>query len=139
MPGTRRLIQREQQIKLSRLMNMRYRPAELAEELGVNVDTVYRSWIPAGAPCVRDNTRSYWIVGTEFAQWAQQEYERNQANKTGLAENEAWCMHCCRPAQIIDLSIRRINRHLAMKQGLCAFCGGKVNKAISVKALEGGK
>jgi len=31
-------------IKLSRLLNMLYKPSEIAEEIGVSVDTVYRSY-----------------------------------------------------------------------------------------------
>jgi len=37
-------------IKLGRLLNMLYKPSEIAEEIGVAQDTVYRSYLPAGAP-----------------------------------------------------------------------------------------
>lgn len=48
MPGPR--LNRSQTGRLKRLLDMQYTVAELAAELGVSPDAIYRSHIPAGAP-----------------------------------------------------------------------------------------
>ena len=63
-------FKRAQLIRLDRLLHMRYTPAELAREIGVSVDTVYRSYIPAGCPQEPRGGGRYWIVGSEFRDWA---------------------------------------------------------------------
>ena len=52
-----------------RLLNMQYRPSEIADELHVGVNTIYRSWIPSGLPCSRDERGQIWIIGTELQAW----------------------------------------------------------------------
>ena len=37
------LLRHTQIIRLERILNMLYKPAELAEEIAVNPDTIYRS------------------------------------------------------------------------------------------------
>lgn len=65
--------------KLTRLLNMQYRPSELADELGIDITVIYKSYIPLGCPHTKDDTGHLWIVGTEFRQW----FKRNKlkANK----------------------------------------------------------
>jgi len=63
-------------------MTMRYRPSELADELGCHVDTVYRTFVPAGCPHTRDSSGHIWIVGTEFAAWARSVLSRNGVKLT---------------------------------------------------------
>ena len=59
-----------QVVKLARLMDMLYKPAEIAAELEVSPDTVYRSYLPAGCPHTRDKKNNIWIHGPAFASWA---------------------------------------------------------------------
>jgi hypothetical protein len=55
--------------RLSDLLEMLYRPSEIAEVLGIGKDTLYTGWIPAGAPHTRDEKGHIWIVGTALAAW----------------------------------------------------------------------
>jgi hypothetical protein len=55
--------------EIRRLLNVRYRPGRVAEELGCEVRPLYRSTIPAGCPCERDERGNLWIVGDRFRDW----------------------------------------------------------------------
>jgi len=52
-----------QMAHLPRLLWMYYSPSELADEIGCNVDTIYKSYIPAGCPHTRDERGRIWIKG----------------------------------------------------------------------------
>lgn len=41
-------LKHTQIVRLARFLDMMYRPSEVAEEIGVTQDTVYRSYLPAG-------------------------------------------------------------------------------------------
>ena len=121
-------------IRLSRLLNMKYTPAEIASAIGVSVDTVYRSYIPAGCPAERDEHGYIWIVGTEFRKWVQTKL----AQKKRLSKNpecskpgRAWCFRCSKCVTILDGLTKRVNHHLEMLQGFCEYCGGKVTRMRS--------
>jgi hypothetical protein len=61
-----------------RLLNMQYKPGELADELGVSVQVVYKTWIPAGCPHERDAKGQLWMVGSEFRAWAESDGVRRR-------------------------------------------------------------
>ena len=52
-----------------RLLNMQYRPSEIAAELKINVQILYRGWLPAGCPHVKDEHGNIWIAGNELHTW----------------------------------------------------------------------
>lgn len=133
----RRLIRREQLIKLGRLLEMRYKPAELGREIGVSADTVYRTYIPAGAPHERDAQGNIWIVGTHFREWAFTEVGYHKRAKHPLQPGEAWCCKCNKPVMILKPKIKAVNQHIHLIQGRCSICGGKVNRAAANKDLPG--
>ncbi len=109
---------------------MHYTPAELAEEISVSDDTVYRSYIPAGCPHTRDEQDRIWIVGTEFCEWAKVIHEKRKRRKVRrLAADEAWCFRCNEIAKIQSPTPKRVNLYLELLQGTCAECGGKINRA----------
>ncbi len=123
------LIRRAQIIKLGRLLDMLYKPSELAEEIGVNVDTIYRSYLPAGAPHTRDKTGAIWIHGPAFKAWM---LERNEDGKRvlhPLGEGEAWCVHCNQVVKVMNPRVRHFNGSGELIQGACEKCGRKVNRA----------
>lgn len=55
--------------KLKRLLYMEYRPSELADELGLDIQDIYKYYMPKGCPYTKDDTGHVWIVGTEFRTW----------------------------------------------------------------------
>ena len=116
-------------IKLSRLLNMLYRPSEIAEELGVNVDTVYRGYLPAGLPHTRDDEGNIWIHGLTFADWARQTIAQKKAKRVGLPDGHGWCMVCNRPVEMIAPRVKVTNHYLELLQSTCPHCGRTVNRA----------
>ena len=134
---TRRLplLSRAQVIRLSRLLYMKYRPSEIAEILGVNTDTVYRSYLPAGCPHTRDGKGHYWIVGTEFKSWAEAVIAKRKRRKNKpMAHDEGWCVKCNqRVKKGKNLNIKPVNKNLELVQWICPHCGSIVNRAQKVR------
>lgn len=127
----RKIIGREQIIKLGRLLDMKYKPAELGREIGVTVDTIYRTYIPAGAPHERDTRGHIWIVGTDFREWALTVVGWGKRKKHPLQPGEGWCFRCDQPVTILKPKIKDVNQYIHLIQGRCPICGGKVNRAAS--------
>src|SRR5690606_23907052 len=87
--------------RLGRLLDMLYKPAEIANEIGVHVDTVYRSYLPAGLPHTRDRRGNIWIHGPAFRDWAHQVARRRRTRCHPLAPDQAWCVVCKTPVALI--------------------------------------
>jgi hypothetical protein len=116
-------------VKLKRLLNMLYKPAELAEELGIHADTVYRSYLPAGLPHIRDAHGSIWIHGPAFVEWARQTITQKKAKRQGLPDGHGWCLVCGGPVPMAAPHVRIVNRYLELLQATCPTCGKTVNRA----------
>jgi predicted RNA-binding Zn-ribbon protein involved in translation (DUF1610 family) len=116
-------------VKLGRLLNMLYRPAEIAEEIGVAQDTIYRSYLPAGLPHTRDAKGNVWIHGPAFVAWARQTVAKRKSKRAGLPDGYAWCMKCNHPVLLINPHIKVTNRYLELLQAHCPDCGSVINRA----------
>lgn len=123
------LLQHQHIVKLGRLMNMLYKPSEIAEEIGVNVDTVYRSYLPAGLPHTRDREGNLWIHGPAFIAWARETISKKKARRAPLTADQAWCVKCRQPVALINPKIKTSNRYLELLQSPCPHCGATVNRA----------
>jgi hypothetical protein len=123
------LLKHTQIIRLARLLDMLYRPAELAAEIGVHVDTVYRSYMPAGCPFTRDGHSNIWIHGPAFTDWARRIQAEKHTRRAGLPDGHAWCMRCNHPVPLIDPTRKPINRRSELLQSRCPDCGTPVNRA----------
>jgi hypothetical protein len=120
-------LRRDQMARLGRLLEMRYRPSELASEIGCHPDTVYRSFIPSGCPQERDAQGHIWIIGTEFAKWAR---EAVSSEHTTLADGEAYCLKCNKPVKMKGkITVKPTNRYLELMTGHCPECNSVVNRA----------
>jgi hypothetical protein len=129
------LLKHQHIIKLGRLLDMLYRPSEIAEEIGVTTDTVCRSYLPAGLPHSRDAKGRIWIHGPAFVAWARETICQKKSKRQGLPAEHAWCMKCNQPVALIDPITKAVNRYLEILQALCPQCGKKVNRA---RARSGG-
>ena len=116
-------------IKLSRLLDMLYKPSEIAEEIGVATDTIYRSYLPAGLPYTRDGEGNIWIHGPAFVAWARETISKKKSERAGLPDGQAWCMKCNQAVQLVDPKIKIVNRYLELLQARCPQCGKVVNRA----------
>lgn len=115
---------------------MLYKPGEIAEEIGVSPDTIYRSYLPAGAPHDRDPKGNIWIHGPAFRAWVLETIgTKRAAPKHPMREDEAWCMRCNGVVTIANPKPKKLNRYADLLQGKCAVCGTKINRAISKKPV----
>ena len=120
--------------KLSRLLDMLYKPSELAEEIGFTRRQIYRAYIPLGCPHERDETGHLWINGEAFHQWYRETYK-----KAEIAEDEVYCLACKQIVSIHNPIKKRKGRYHYLLI-TCPECGKKVSKAIGkLNALLGEK
>jgi len=122
-------LKHTQIIRLGRILNMMYKPSELAEEIKINPDTIYRSYMPAGLPHTRDEQGSVWIHGPAFVAWAKETITKKRSKRVGLPEGQAWCVNCHRAVVMIQPQIKPVNRYLEILQAKCPRCGRTVNRA----------
>ena len=66
----------QQKNRLVKLLDMFYKPSEIAEEIGFSVRQVYRVYIPAGCPYERDSKKRLWSNGKAFREWAIEIYKK---------------------------------------------------------------
>lgn len=116
-------------VKLGRILDMLYKPGEIAEEIGVAQDTVYRSYLPAGLPHTRDAQGNIWIHGPAFVAWAKETITQKKSKRMGLPEGHAWCLKCNGAVELRSPKIKIINRYLELMQAPCPNCGHTVNRA----------
>jgi len=127
------IFKHAQIVKFQRLMNMMYKPSEIADEIGVTYDTVKRSYVPAGCPVTRDESGRMWINGHAFAKWANELHKERKPKRAKLKENQAYCFHCREVVTFKPKASRPINRWLEMVSGTCDKCKGNVNKARGIQ------
>jgi hypothetical protein len=119
-----------QRMRLAKLLDMFYKPSELAEEVGFTRRQVYRVYIPAGCPHKRDEKRYIWINGKIFREWYEENYPR-----VCLAKDEAFCLTCKKPAKIINP--KRIQKgRLHYWISYCPECGRKLTRIITRDKLH---
>jgi len=123
------ILKRAHIIRLGRLLNMMYKPAEIADEIGVIPDTIYRSYLPAGLPHIRDDQGNIWIHGPAFIAWAKQTIAQKKTKRHGLPEGHAWCMKCNLAVPMNEPYVIWSNHYLELIQARCPNCGNKVNRA----------
>ena len=123
-------INGQQKTRLKRLLNMMYRPSELAAIVGFSKRQVYRVYIPMGLPHERDERQHIWINGVVFRDWMNEIYKKRK-----LKENEAFCLTCRKP-------VEKINAERLQKEGLiydlsiCPHCDRKLGKIIDKKVVR---
>lgn len=121
---------RAQVIKLGRLLNMYYRPSEIAELLDVNVDTVRRTYLAAGCPYRRDENGHIWIIGIAFKDWAEDVIAKRKRRKTEpMADDEAWCFKCNTRVPLIEPKSIQVTIYIELLQSHCPECGTRINRA----------
>lgn len=122
---TKRLIPREAKLKARGLLNMLYKPSEVAEELGVDKTAIYKRWLPAGLPHTRDEHGHIWIHGPTAYQWMVD----NKSRSAVLKDDEAWCLHCKRPVPLVNPT-PVVHGALKLLKAACPKCGRTVNRGV---------
>ncbi len=117
----------QQKTRLKKLLEMMYRPSEIAEEIGFEKRQFYRVYIPLGLPHEKDENNQIWINGSLFREWALETYKNPSMEK-----NEAYCLTCKKPIEIRDPEWKE-------KEGLfylicsCPICKRKIARITDRK------
>jgi hypothetical protein len=133
-------IARGNVMKLQRLLHMKYKPSEVAEEMGVTVETIRRSYLPAGAPFENDAQGNIWIVGDVFAKWVvdHAKTHRRKAPKMVMERCQAFCVGCNQIVTLLNPKIEKPNaRGTAILKGKCPVCGKKANRFCKASEWQG--
>ena len=113
-----------QRNRLGSLLNMLYKPSELAEEVGFSVRQVYRVYIPLGLPHERDSSRHIWINGETFRGWIEQTYPKRK-----MREDESFCLTCKKPVKIIKAA-KKNKGEITYFISTCTNCGRTLTRII---------
>ena len=116
-----------QRNKVKGLLDMMYSPRELAEEIGINKNQIYRVYIPLHCPHERDKKGRIQIHGISFRDWYGNKYKKIQ-----LEKNQAWCGSCKKAVEIKSPE-RFVKGRLVYVLFVCPVCGKKVAKIIDAK------
>lgn len=135
------IFKKIQVLRLPRLLDMMYKPSEIADELEVTFETVRKVYIPAGAPVVKDATGHLWINGVAFREWAKTRTRKalkigsqnKDEKRKKLPENKAYCVSCRDIVDFSQISCTPMHRGANMLIGICPVCGKKVCKLVSSK------
>ena len=126
--------------RLLKLLHMRYKPTEIAAEMGVTADTVYRAYLPAGAPYERDSKNNVWIIGDVFARWAMDYTVTNNRKppKAILRADQVYCLKCNQIVVIHNPRKGQVNgRGVTNLSGRCPVCDTKVHRFVRASEYEG--
>lgn len=116
-----------QRYKAKRLLDMMYSPKELAEEIGVSLDLIYRGYLPLGCPHERGGNNYISINGKAFLNWYENTYV-----KISLAEDETFCKTCKEAVKIV-MPEQVQKKDLVYLLSVCPVCGRKLTKIITSK------
>lgn len=106
--------------KLRNLLPMKYKVSEIAEILGVTSETVYRTYLPAGAPMLREG-KAIWIVGTEFREWARTYLAGKKLTRETMSDSQIYCMSCKRVTEMVSPRVAGVDqRGVARVAARCA-------------------
>lgn len=113
-----------QRSRLGSLLNMLYRPSELADVVGFNRKQVYRVYVPLGCPHQRDEMNHIWINGAEFCDWYEATYTRST-----LEDGQAYCLTCKRPVTVVNPEIHK-SGFIVYSLSDCPHCGRRLSRII---------
>ena len=123
---TRSQIQRAR-----RLLHMKYRPSEIAEEIGCSVRSIYDVFIPAGCPHeLHENGHYYWIVGDRFRDWMLAQH-RETRRKSGakMKRGQAYCVMCEKVVAMTGpFTVRPVSAQVELLLGHCSECDAVVSR-----------
>jgi hypothetical protein len=114
----------KQRNRLKRLLDMDYKPSELASEIGFDTEQIYKAYLPLDCPNVRDQKGYVLINGLEFRNWYIENYP-----KTHLEKNETFCK-TCRKAVLILKPVSHTKKNTEYLLSECPNCGRKLSKFV---------
>jgi hypothetical protein len=121
---------RSQMQRAKRLLHMKYKPSEIAEEIRCDVQSVYKTYIPAGCPHERDERGYLWIVGDQFRDWMViLQRDAVADGRVKLEEGQGYCVMCERAVDLQEVfEVKLVSPSLELVKGYCPECGAVVSR-----------
>mgnify|MGYP006910773955 CR=1 FL=1 len=119
-----------QRKRLGCLLDMYYKPSELAEEVGFTKRQIYRVYIKLGCPHKRDEHRHIFINGKQFREWYGKTYPRY-----AIANDEAFCLTCKIGVKIVN-PVRKKKGRVHYLESYCPYCDRKISKITGKEKLH---
>lgn len=109
------------------LLDMEYKPSELAEILGVNIKTIY-SYTNFGLPARKDKFGHFWINGKVLAEWGRNVLSTHKVLRL-VERADFYCLGCKQIVRQEKFSARhQKGSNLNLLRGTCPYCGVKISK-----------
>jgi len=117
----------QQRYNLRGLMDVDLKASELAEELGISKNQIYRVYVPLGCPHTRDEHNHIWINGKQFKEWYEELYKKRKPKK-----DQTWCVSC---KQFVKLEnpTKAISGSLVYYLSTCPRCQKQTAKIVDHK------
>ena len=129
----RKLLSREAKLRARGLLDMLYKPSELADELQIDQRVIYRKLIPEGTYAYKRTT-----TGTSgFTDLKVAALVRSLDRKPGstLAADEAYCLRCRKAVKLVNPK-RNTKHALTILQSQCPECGNQDYSLMLRSRLE---
>jgi len=136
--SVRRVVPGAAVLRAARLMDMLYRPSELAEELRIQKRAVYDVLIPLGLPHERDEHGHIWLHGPAVREWLE---TATRGPKCELADGELFCLKCFEPRSpsrhhpLAGAELVR-NGRFVMIRATCPVCGAEMYKGVGKRVAR---
>jgi len=121
----------QQRYNLRGLMNVDLKASELAEELGISKNQIYRVYVPLGCPHTRDEHNHIWINGKQFKEWYEELYKKRKPKK-----DQTWCVSCKKFVKL-ENPITEKSGSLVFYISICPVCEKQTAKIIDHKRRGG--
>ena len=84
-------------MRAARLLDMMYKPSEIAEELKIKKRAIYEVLIPLGLPHERDENGRIWLHGPTVRAWLE---TATRGPRYPLEDDEFFCLKCFAPRRV---------------------------------------
>ena len=128
--SVRRVVDGHAVLRAARLMDMLYKPSEIAEELKIKKRAIYDVLIPLGLPHRRDEKGRIWLHGPAVREWLE---TATRGPKYKLATDEMFCLRCFAPRAFDKASLTKSGKFV-MAQATCPECGAQMYKGVGKRA-----
>jgi len=124
--SVRRVVPGAAVMRAARLLDMMYKPSEIAYELKIQQRAIYEVLIPLGLPHERDEHGHIWLHGLTVREWLE---TATRGPKYKLANDEMFCLRCFAPRTFKAARLTKSGKFV-MASTVCPVCGSPMSKGV---------